>query len=190
MAVTLTRSEHEIQQMPLVELAYEILKVKKEPLYFRDMMSEIQELRNLTDDDVAEVIARVFTEINIDGRFICIGQNIWGLNRWYPTDKVTERLSGKKFIRKSGDAFSDDDDADDEYDEVEAVETEEVAFVAGSSDSDSENDNDDDEDYDEDSDGDATADELADEDEDYDEEDDDEEDDEPFDGDSEEDEED
>lgn len=122
MAIALTRPDHEIRQMPLVELAYEILKVKKEPLYFRDMMKEIQELRKLSDDEVAEVIARVFTEINIDGRFICIGQNVWGLNRWYPTDKVAERLSGKKFIRKSGDAFSDDDE-DDEDDEVIAIDS-------------------------------------------------------------------
>lgn len=117
MAVTLTRPDHEIQQMPLVELAYEILKVKKEPMYFRDIMKEIQELRSLSEDEVNEVIARVFTEINIDGRFICIGQNVWGLNRWYPTDKVADRLSGKKFVRKTGDAFGDDDDDDDEYED-------------------------------------------------------------------------
>lgn len=81
MAVSLARPDHEIQQMPLVELVYEILRAHKEPLYFRDIMKEIQALRKMTDDEVAEVIARVFTEINVDGRFVCIGQNVWGLNR-------------------------------------------------------------------------------------------------------------
>lgn len=128
MAVTLTKSNQEIQQMPLVEIVYEILKVRKEPLYFRDLMKEIQELRSLSDEQVTDVIARVFTEINIDGRFICVGQNVWGLIRWYPTEKPSERLNGKKFVRKTGDAFGDDDDDDDDsdYDDVDSADVEDA----------------------------------------------------------------
>jgi DNA-directed RNA polymerase subunit delta len=119
-AVVLQKSQDEIQDMPLVELAYEILKAKGEPLYFRDLMREVQALRGMTDEEAMEVIARLYTEINIDGRFVCIGQNVWGLKRWYPVDKVAERtLGGKRFVRRTGDAFSDDDeDLDiDEYEE-------------------------------------------------------------------------
>ncbi|GMA63575.1 DNA-directed RNA polymerase subunit delta [Alicyclobacillus fastidiosus] len=137
MAVTLTRPDHEIQQMPLVELAYEILKAKKEPLYFRDIMQEIQELRGLSEEQFNELIARVYTEINIDGRFICIGQNVWGLNRWYPTDKVADRLSGKKFVRKSGDAFGDDDeDLDEDYEDADVIDTEESDYDTPAADDD------------------------------------------------------
>ncbi|MFB5190996.1 DNA-directed RNA polymerase subunit delta [Alicyclobacillus fastidiosus] len=137
MAVTLTRPDHEIQQMPLVELAYEILKAKKEPLYFRDIMQEIRELRGLSEDEFNELIARVYTEINIDGRFICIGQNVWGLNRWYPTDKVADRLSGKKFVRKSGDAFGDDDeDLDEDYEDADVIDSEESDYDASATDDD------------------------------------------------------
>ncbi|EJY56650.1 DNA-directed RNA polymerase delta subunit [Alicyclobacillus hesperidum URH17-3-68] len=117
MAIALARPDHEIQQMPLVELVYEILKARKEPIYFREIMKEIQDLRHMSDDEVKEVIARVFTEINIDGRFVCIGQNIWGLNRWYPTDRTAERLGGKKFIRKTGDAFGDEDEDEEEFED-------------------------------------------------------------------------
>ncbi|GGJ02515.1 hypothetical protein GCM10010885_09750 [Alicyclobacillus cellulosilyticus] len=129
MAVTLPKSPEEIQQMPLVELAWWILKEKKEPYYFRDLMKEIQALRNMTDEEVMDVIARLYTEINIDGRFVCIGQNVWGLKRWYPVDKVNERTQpGKRFIRGTGDAFSDDDeDLDlDEYAEEEELAEEEA----------------------------------------------------------------
>lgn len=135
MAITLTRPDHEIQQMPLVELVYEILKTQKEPLYFRDIMKEIQVLRKLTDDEVADVIARVYTEINIDGRFLCVGQNVWGLNRWYPTEKPSERLNGKKFVRKTGDAFGDDDDEEEEdYEESDVLETEDIDYDAPAAD--------------------------------------------------------
>ena len=119
MTVALSKSIGEIGQMPLVELAFEILKVKKEPLYFRELMKEIQELRSMTDAEINDVIARLYTEINIDGRFTCIGQNVWGLNRWYPVDKASDRsTSGKKFVRRSGDAFSDDDEDDEEFEDI------------------------------------------------------------------------
>lgn len=119
--------------MPLVELAYEILKAKGEPLYFRELMREVQALRGMSEEEAMEVIARLYTEINIDGRFVCIGQNVWGLKRWYPVDKVAERtLGGKRFIRGSGDAFSDEDEdlELDEYDEdlVDDEESDEVAL--------------------------------------------------------------
>jgi DNA-directed RNA polymerase subunit delta len=119
MPVAISKTPEEIREMPLVELACEILKAKKEPLYFRDLMAEIQQLREMSDEEVKDVIARLYTEINIDGRFVCIGQNVWGLKRWYPVDKVTERpQTGKRFIRSSGDAFSDDDEELlDEYEE-------------------------------------------------------------------------
>jgi DNA-directed RNA polymerase subunit delta len=125
MALSISKTNEEIQQLPLVELACEILKAKKEPYYFRDLMTEIQTLRSMSENDVMDVIARLYTEINIDGRFICIGQNVWGLKRWYPVDKVADRApSGKKFVRSSGDAFSEDDEDLDDYDEEVEVEEE------------------------------------------------------------------
>lgn len=125
MAVTLSKSQEEIREMPLVELAWEILKVKKEPYYFRDLMSEIQALRGMTEEQAMDFIARLYTEMNIDGRFICIGQNVWGLKRWYPVDKVAEKTVTKRFVRRSGDAFSDDDeDLESDFDDAESVDEE------------------------------------------------------------------
>ncbi|OFW75819.1 MAG: DNA-directed RNA polymerase subunit delta [Alicyclobacillus sp. RIFOXYA1_FULL_53_8] len=118
MAITLAKSQEEIMQLPLVELAWEILKAKKEPFYFRDLMDEIQTLRGMSKEQVLDVIARLYTEINVDGRFLCIGQNVWGLKRWYPVDKTAEKATGKRFVRSTGDAFSDDDeDLDEDYDD-------------------------------------------------------------------------
>jgi DNA-directed RNA polymerase subunit delta len=120
MAVPQSKKQDELEQLPLVELAWEILKAKKEPYYFRDLMSEIQSLRSMSEEEVMNVMAQLYTEINIDGRFVCIGQNVWGLKRWYPVDKTADKSpAGKKrFVRSSGDAFSDDDeDLDEDFDE-------------------------------------------------------------------------
>jgi DNA-directed RNA polymerase subunit delta len=119
MTVSISKTKEEIEQLPLVDLVTEILKQTKEPFYFRDLMKEIQELRGMSDEEARDVMARLYTEINIDGRFICLGQNIWGLKRWYPVDKTADKAPGgkKKFVRKSGDAFSEDDEDLDDYDE-------------------------------------------------------------------------
>lgn len=118
MTVSLAKSDDELKQLPLVELAYELLKANKEPIYFREIMEEIRRLRGMTEDEAMEVIARLYTEINIDGRFIHLGQNVWGLKRWYPIEKANERpQSSKRFVRSTGDAFSDDDELLDDYDE-------------------------------------------------------------------------
>lgn len=165
MAVTLSKSQDEINQLPLVELAWEILKSKKEPFYFRDLMNEIQALRSMTEEEVMDVIARLYTEINIDGRFICIGQNVWGLKRWYPVDKTAEKSSSKRFVRSTGDAFSDDDEdlldeefEDDSLDEEEVVEP---PLFASNDDSDDDNDDADSDDGDGDEDFEDAADDEA-----------------------------
>lgn len=118
MTVSIARTDEEIQLMPQVELAFLLLRTKQEPMYFREIMAEIQALRKLTDDQVTETIARLYTEINIDGRFICTGQNIWGLKRWYPVDKPNDRPTSRRFVRSTGDAFSDEDEELDDYDEA------------------------------------------------------------------------
>ncbi|QSO47619.1 DNA-directed RNA polymerase subunit delta [Alicyclobacillus mengziensis] len=123
MTVSLAKSDDEIKQLPLVELTYELLKAKKEPIYFREIMEEIRKLRGMTENEAMEVIARLYTEINIDGRFIHLGQNVWGLKRWYPIEKANERpQSSKRFVRSTGDAFSDDDELLDDYDEESSEE--------------------------------------------------------------------
>ena len=108
-----------VAEMSLIDMAYAILKQTNKPFHYRDLMQEVARLKGLTEAQITEVIARLYTEINIDGRFICIGGNVWGLKRWYPTDKTTteKATGGKKFVRKDMD--DDDDFFDDEEEEVE-----------------------------------------------------------------------
>jgi DNA-directed RNA polymerase subunit delta len=99
-----------LSEMALVDIAYEILRETNRPYNFRELMDEIAVLRNLSNEQKMGMIAQVYTEVNIDGRFVCLGDNTWGLKRWYPTDTVEETQEGgkkKKVIL--------DDDFDDDY---------------------------------------------------------------------------
>ncbi|KEO83094.1 DNA-directed RNA polymerase subunit delta [Tumebacillus flagellatus] len=120
----------QVSELSLVDLAYLILKQTNKPYNYRDLMQEVARLKGLTQEQVNEVIARLYTEINIDGRFVCIGSNVWGLKRWYPTDKEKVAGGGKKFVRK--DIDEDDEDFYDEEDEesFDEEETEDDSFAA------------------------------------------------------------
>jgi DNA-directed RNA polymerase subunit delta len=100
----------EAQEIPMVDLAFAVLKNANNPMYYRDLMQEISKIKGLSDDDVMRVIAQVYTEINIDGRFACVGNNLWGLKRWYPVDKSEDSVGTHPRIIND----DDDDDLDDE----------------------------------------------------------------------------
>ncbi|SCW62523.1 DNA-directed RNA polymerase subunit delta [Paenibacillus tianmuensis] len=99
------------KEMPMVDLAFELLKAANTPYYYRDLMTEIAKIKGLSDDEVMQVIAQLYTEINIDGRFACVGTNLWGLKRWYPVEKSEDSVGSGKRPRIIND---EDDDLDDE----------------------------------------------------------------------------
>jgi DNA-directed RNA polymerase subunit delta len=100
------------KEMPMVDLAFMVLKAANTPFYYRDLMTEIAKIKGFADDKVMDVIAQLYTEINVDGRFACVGNNLWGLKRWYPVDnKSDDNVTGAKRPRIIND---DDDDLDEE----------------------------------------------------------------------------
>src|SRR5690606_41435338 len=66
-------SKEELQEMALVEIAYEILKEKKEPLPFHELVDRIAELLELSPEQVRNRISQFYTDMNIDGRIINVG---------------------------------------------------------------------------------------------------------------------
>ncbi|AOZ92757.1 DNA-directed RNA polymerase subunit delta [Paenibacillus crassostreae] len=108
-----------IKEMPMVDLAFVILKTVNTPYYYLDLMAEVAKQRGLNEKQMNDLIAQLYTEINIDGRFACVGTNLWGLKRWYPVDRSEDPIANAKRPRIIND---DDDDLDDDdfVDEEEA----------------------------------------------------------------------
>ncbi|MFC5529079.1 DNA-directed RNA polymerase subunit delta [Cohnella yongneupensis] len=108
---TLKLDSEKIREMPMVDLAFEVLKAANTPFYYRDLMMEIGKIRGLSESQIIDVIAQLYTEINIDGRFACVGSNVWGLKRWYPVERTDDPVNGGA---KRPRIINDDDDLDDE----------------------------------------------------------------------------
>lgn len=154
-----TYSEEKIASMSMIEIAYYLLKEEKSTINFYDLLKKVAELKNLNVKQVEERMAQFYTEVNIDGRFICLGDNMWGLRSWYPFEQIDDDISQttptkkkKKKKKKSADFELDDefDDADEEdYDEEEDFEADD-AEEDFDSDADDDDSDDDDEEYDDD----------------------------------------
>jgi DNA-directed RNA polymerase subunit delta len=127
--------QEKVHETPMVDLAFMVLKAANTPYYYRDLMNEVAKLRGLSDEEINDVIAQLYTEINIDGRFACVGTNLWGLKRWYPVDKSEDALTGAKRPRIIND---EDDDDEDDYHEEEETYNSDDDFDADSEDEDGE----------------------------------------------------
>lgn len=106
-----------LEEVSFVDLAYEVLREGGDPLHYKDLLADVAQLKGLSDEELEEVMARLFTDINVDGRFIHLGGNVWGLKRWYPTDKTADRSVGRKAA-----ALDDEEEEEDLFDLDEDIE--------------------------------------------------------------------
>ena len=57
------------------------------------MIEELKEdARHIDEEVVKQEVAQFYTELNIDGRFLALVDNQWGLRAWYPVDQVAEEI--------------------------------------------------------------------------------------------------
>lgn len=115
------------EELSMIEVAHAILEQRGEIIDFSDLVNQIQTYLEKSDSDIREDLSQFYTDLNIDGSFISLGENRWGLRSWYPVDSIDEEVSNysddeedrpvrKK--RKRVNAFLDmDDDAIDYNDD-------------------------------------------------------------------------
>jgi len=114
--------ENKIKEQSMVDIGYEILKQSKSNYHFNELIKEIGKVKGLNEDVIMDNIAQLFTEINIDGRFVHVGQNEWGLKSWYPVDQT----DSFHLLRDDED---EDEDYSGDYDDEDYVEEEEEEKV-------------------------------------------------------------
>ena len=119
----------------MIEVAHAILDQKGEILDFSALLKEVQEFLNINSKELAVATSQFYTDLNIDGSFISLGENRWGLRSWYPIDFIDEEVTQgnedeapRRKKRKKASAFvtgeddidyNDDDPEDDDSPEEE-----------------------------------------------------------------------
>ena len=83
-------SVQKAKEESMIDLAFTILSGEKEPMEYRLLMERVFSLKGFTPEEVKKNVAYLYTDINTDGRFICISRGMWGLRNWYPMDRSTD----------------------------------------------------------------------------------------------------
>jgi DNA-directed RNA polymerase subunit delta len=115
-------SKEELKEFSLMEMAFEYLENSKQPISFADLLQEIKKAAGISDEEIRTRLAQFYTDINVDGRFLSLGGNRWGLRVWYPVDTAEEEVVAVvKPKKKKAKKVVDEEDLDD-FDEVDEVE--------------------------------------------------------------------
>lgn len=92
------------------------------------MVQEIAQVLGLSQEQVNAKIAQFYTDLNIDGRFINLGENRWGLRSWYPYEQIDEEIlpqpKPKKKRKVEDDGFDDYIEEDEDFDDADVTEDE------------------------------------------------------------------
>lgn len=150
MAMLNTYTKEQVVEMSMVEIAFEILQNAKQPVQFYDLVKQIAEIKGLSKTAVENRIAYFYTDMNIDGRFVSLGDNKWGLKTWYPVESSEEELGATNKPTKRKKASEDDYDFEEDFDDEDFDELEvEDEFVDEDDDLADDDDDDDDDDEEE-----------------------------------------
>lgn len=136
-------TEEELLEESLVNLAYGLLTEQKQPLAFTEIIVELEKLNARTPEQMDAYLNQFYTDMNIDGRFMVLAENRWGLREWYAIDQVEEEIAPtvkthKKKVKAA--LLNDDLLLDDEEIEIDLDLVEE--FDAYDDDDDDEDDDD------------------------------------------------
>ncbi|WP_212935501.1 DNA-directed RNA polymerase subunit delta [Bacillus hominis] len=117
-------SPEELKECSMIEVVHSVLGDKRQATTFNELVQEIAQVLGLSQEQVNAKLAQFYTDLNIDGRFINLGENRWGLRSWYPYEQIDEEIlpqpKPKKKRKVEEDGFDDYiEEDDDEFGDAE-----------------------------------------------------------------------
>ena len=121
-------SPEELKECSMIEVVHSVLGDKRQATTFNELVQEIAQVLGLSQEQVNAKLAQFYTDLNIDGRFINLGENRWGLRSWYPYEQIDEEIlpqpKPKKKRKVEEDGFDDYIEEDEDFDDVDGNEDE------------------------------------------------------------------
>ncbi|MDC2945179.1 DNA-directed RNA polymerase subunit delta [Bacillus thuringiensis] len=121
-------SPEELKECSMIEVVHSVLGDKRQATTFNELVQEIAQVLGLSQEQVNAKLAQFYTDLNIDGRFINLGENRWGLRSWYPYEQIDEEIlpqpKPKKKRKVEDDGFDDYIEEDEDFDDADVTEDE------------------------------------------------------------------
>lgn len=110
----------------MIEVAQAVLEEKEDVMHFDDILNQVAEYLDLSDPEIERYMASFYADLNTEGSFISLGNNTWGLRRWYPIDAVNEAVTVKNDMESlnphiASDEFKEHFEEDLEEEELDVV---------------------------------------------------------------------
>lgn len=80
-------------ELSMIEVARAILEDNGKRMAFADIVNEIQKYLNKSDEEIRARLPQFYTNLNTDGEFISMGENVWALRSWFPYESVDEEVN-------------------------------------------------------------------------------------------------
>lgn len=121
-------SPEELKECSMIEVVHSVLGDKRQATTFNELVQEIAQVLGLSQEQVNAKLAQFYTDLNIDGRFINLGENRWGLRSWYPYEQIDEEIlpqpKPKKKRKVEEDGFDDYIEEDEDFEDADGNEDE------------------------------------------------------------------
>lgn len=117
-------TKEQLSEESMINIAYAILTERHEPLTLQQLLDEIRKLTGVSEKKMKEKMQQFYTDMNIDGRFLAINDNRWGLREWYPVDQIEEETAPVVKVRKKKKkkaVLDDEEEEDDEEDDEDEL---------------------------------------------------------------------
>ena len=66
-------------ELSMIEVARAILEDSGKRMAFADIVNAVQKYLNKSDEEIRERLPQFYTNMNTDGEFISMGENVWAL---------------------------------------------------------------------------------------------------------------
>lgn len=120
------------EEISMIRVAKAVLEERGKVMSFNDLVNEVANFIEISETEKKERMAQFYTDMNVDGEFISLGEQQWGLRNWYPVDSINEVLTHENdeadmIPTISPDGFDDYDAValEAEIDEEDVIEVEE-----------------------------------------------------------------
>ena len=83
-----------VDEKSFIDMAHTLLEEKGTTMNLYDIIDEFKALAHYEDNEHLENrIVQFYTDLNTDGRFLNVGENMWGLRDWYSVDDIEEKIA-------------------------------------------------------------------------------------------------
>ncbi|UEX90669.1 DNA-directed RNA polymerase subunit delta [Staphylococcus ratti] len=82
-----------VDEKAFIDMAYTLLTEKNETMNLYDIIDEFKQIGHYEDNQIENRVVQFYTDLNTDGRFLSVGDNVWGLRDWYSVDDIEEKIA-------------------------------------------------------------------------------------------------